>query len=191
MQPDYFAILGLAPGRYDSGAVQRRFFDARRQALALLDDPHRHTAGRQALDAIHLAYAALRDPATQQQYLKSLTVQAGPVEQIRRQIRASLEDGLLRFSRRQEILTAARAAGLSDFHAQILIAEVQFGGPPITNPLTPRPEPIDDTLGIEHPGFEATRPDQSRAWARAAAAGVLALAMFVYFIQSFGPNLSQ
>lgn len=50
------------------------------------------------------------------------------IVELREMIAASLEDGLLRHSRRRRILAAARRLGLTPFNAQLLIAQVQFGG---------------------------------------------------------------
>ena len=80
--------------------------------------------------------------------------------------------GLLRYSRRVRILEEARRLGVSDFHTQLLIAQVQFGGPIVTAPRGGRAARIPDS--------------PKRVVARFAAAGVLALALFLVAIRWFG-----
>lgn len=50
-----------------------------------------------------------------------------PTDELRTLIVAMMEDGLLRYSRRQRILEEARQRGIDEFHAQLLIAQVQMG----------------------------------------------------------------
>ena len=172
MGRDYFAILGLAPGRHEPAEVARRFRLERSRLLAQLDDPVARDAARRQLDYLHLAYAALRDPCAQAEYLRARVEGADDVTRLRQLIAASLEDGLLRYSRRQEILAEARRLGFSEFHTQLLIAQVQFG---------------DD--GLWPPESAATRRerrDTSRAWAGFAAAGVLALTLFLALVRWLG-----
>jgi hypothetical protein len=76
-------------------------------------------------------------------------------------------------ARRQEILAEARRLGFSDFQAQLLIAQVQFGDDQI--PLL--------SGGVVH----ARRGESPRTWARFAAAGVLALAMFLAMVRWLAP----
>jgi len=170
MARDYFAILGLSPGRYDSREITRRFVERRSQLLATLADPATHAKTRQQLEDLHLAYRVLRDPQRQSEYLAARAADEDRLGQLRRMIAASLEDGLLRYSRRQMILEHARKLGLSDFQAQVLIAQVQFGdGDFMDWPATPR----------------ATSP-RAAVWRRAAAVGVLGLAMFLYLLHRVG-----
>jgi len=166
MGRDYFTVLGLAPGRYDSAEVARRFEVERARLLAQLHDPATHQEARRRLEELHLAYAALHDPRAQAEYLAARGGAADDLTYLRRLIAASLEDGLLRYSRRQEILAEARERGFSDFQAQLLIAQVQFG---------------DDSFSPATPG----RPRLARrgAAARLAAAGVLALGMFLALVR--------
>jgi hypothetical protein len=168
--PDYFSILGLAPGRYESAEVERRFRAERKRLLLALDDPRRHEESVRDLDRLHVAYAALHHPRAQGEYLHAIRGE-DRVARLRQIIAASLEDGLLRYSRRQQILEIAHEAGFSDFHAQLLIAQVQFG---------------DDSLPLAP--CAATGPamrENPRAWARFAAAGVLGLAIFLYMVHQF------
>lgn len=129
MNQDYFAILGLAPGRYDPSEISRRFQAERTRIVAQMSRLGQRGEASSKLDALHRAYSALRDAAGQEAYLAG-RASADATDQLRRFIASSLEDGLLRYSRRKEILGEARRLGLSDFHAQLLIAQVQFGDIP-------------------------------------------------------------
>jgi hypothetical protein len=172
MDRDYFTILGLSPGRYNPGQVTQRFEAERVRLLAQLGRPATHATARRGLDELHLAYATLRDPRTQAQYLRTRTDGCDDVARLRQLIAASLEDGLLRYSRRQDILAEARRVGFSDFQTQLLIAQVQFG---------------DEQLDIIRPrAGRAAAGGATRAWASFAAAGVLALALFLAMIRWLG-----
>jgi hypothetical protein len=171
MARDYFDVLGLAPGRYAGQEVARRFFSERARLLARLDEPATYGRVRRQLDELHLAYAALRDPQGQADALRAGAEGADRVAALKVQIAASLEDGLLRYSRRQEILREARQIGLSDFQAHLLIAQVQFG---------------DDgfAAGWVKAGGARSTGGESRAGIglRLAAAGVLALTLFLALV---------
>lgn len=168
MAQDYFAVLGLSPGRYDPLEITRRFQARRAQLLAELDDPARYAETRRALDQLHLAYAALRDPRRQDDHQRSRLPEAEAGERLRGLIAASLEDGLLRYSRRQAILERARELGLSDFQAQLLIAQVQFGA---------RETPLIRSAPV------TVQAADSRTWVRLAGVGVLALAIFLFLVR--------
>ena len=168
MAQDYFAVLGLSPGRYDPLEIARRFQARRAQLLAALDDPARYSDTRSALDQLHLAYSALRDPHRQDDYRRSQFAEADAGERLRGLIAASLEDGLLRYSRRQAILERARELGLSAFQAQLLIAQVQFGA---------RETPLIRGAPV------TVRAADSRTWVRLAGVGVLALAIFLFLVR--------
>lgn len=174
MAHDYFAVLGLSPGRYEPREIAQRFLRERDRLLAQLRAPDASADVRRNLDELHLAYALLRDPQRQEEYLRTRVDAEDRVGALRALIRASLEDGLLRYSRRQAILSRARELGFSEFQAQLLIAQVQFGDDEIptllagTSGPTPRP---------------AARP---RVWPRLAATGVVALAVFLYLVQWVG-----
>jgi len=170
MSRDYFAILGLTPGRYGPAEITRRFGAVRERLLAELDNPATHNASRQQLDELHLAYAALRDPRRQAEYLASR--RKANVTRLRWLITASLEDGLLRHSRRVSILEEGRKLGLSDFQTQLLIAQVQFGDKQI-NLVRERASSGRSTRG-------------SRMSARLAAVGILALALFLALVRWLG-----
>ena len=169
MARDYFNILGLTPGRHDSRDVARHFLRERARLLSALADPQRYAQTRAALDELHLAYATLRDPRRQEQYLRAwYGAERGAVEELRAFIAAALEGGLLRQSRREAIVAKARALGFSEFQAHLLIAQVQFGdeeiplGPPLPSP------------------FAAER--RTPSWRSLAVSGVLAAALFVWLV---------
>ena len=172
MGRDYYAILGLSPGRYDAAEIARRFQAERARLLAFLHQPATYGSARRHLEELHLAYAALRNPDAQAEYQRARRGADGRVAQIRQLIAASLEDGLLRHSRRQEILIAAQRLGFSEFQAHLLIAQVQFGD-----------EDIPLSAGN---ATEVARREPPRTWARLTAAGVLALALFLAMIRWLG-----
>jgi hypothetical protein len=165
MARDYFSVLGLTRGRHDPHVIERRFLEARERVVGGLFDPATYETARAELEALHLAYATLRDPARQSAYLRSSKVDDGGMLELRALIAACLEEGLLRHSRRQMILRRAEALGVGEFQAQLLIAQVQFGGEAL--PDLPRVRPLRRRGG--HP----------RGWAQVAAVGVLALVMFL------------
>lgn len=171
MARDYFAILGLSPGRHDPQTIARRFLERRNRLLGRLHDGDEHEKTRRRLDDLHLAYAALRDPRRIEEHLRDGDA-IDRVTELRRLITASLENGLLRHSRRQAILERAHELGFGEFQAQLMIAQVQFGDEQI---------PALPTSG--HP---STRRPHPRTWARLAATGVLALAMFLYMVHWVG-----
>lgn len=172
MPRDYFAILGLEPGPYDGRRVRQRFEARRRRLLDDLGDPDRQHEAKEALEDLHMAYRVLRDPESYAAHVGTRRVVPEPVAELREMIAASLEDGLMRHSRRRAVVERARELGIDEFQTQLLIARVQFGQaepdgwPPITK--------------------GARRAAHPRAWARFAAAGVLALAMFLGLVQWAG-----
>lgn len=171
---DYFAILGLIPGRYGPTEVERQFAVRRQALLERLHHPaHRERASIE-LDRLHVAYAALRDPARQSQHLLERREAPDEVELLARRISDELEDGLLRHSRREQIIDEARRIGLSEFQAHLLIAQVLAG---------------DDGFPVVRPRRAAASGDSVsalRAAPRLAAAGVLALAIFLAVIRWLG-----
>ena len=172
MARDYFAVLGLTPGRYAPEEIASHFLAVRERLLAALRATDAPTETRRELDQVHLAYATLRDPARQAEYLRANDANGDATAQLRTLIAASLEDGLLRYSRRQAILERAAELGFNEFQAHLLIAQVQFGDTLI--PTGPRLDPAKTKLA--HP----------RAWARVTATGVLALAIFLYLVHWVG-----
>lgn len=169
MAQDYFAILGLTPGRHDAGEITRRFCAQREQLLRELHDPTRHGETRQRLDDLHLAFTVLRDPARQAEYLRRLPAHDSRVAALRELIAAALEDGLLRHSRRLVILARARELGLNDFQAQLLIAQVQFGEQEI---------PAARSAAAAHKDTP-----RGHVAARVAAVGLIAAALFLAMIR--------
>jgi hypothetical protein len=161
MAHDYFALLGLSPGEYDPAEVTRRFRMRRAQLIAQLDDGGRYAEVREKLDQLHLAYAALRSP-------RAGSAALDPQAELRELIAASLEDGLLRHSRRQHILETAREVGISDFQAQLLIADVQFG------------QPADGATGKR---TVRRHPDRAATVTRVAGIGALAAAIFLMLVR--------
>lgn len=170
MAQDYFAILGLPPGRHSPRVITSCFRAERARLLRELDEPGRHSESRRQLEDLYLAYTTLSDPRRREEYLRNRDAPGDSVETLRSLIAASLEGGLLRYSRRQAILDRGRELGINDFHTQLLIAQVQFGDQPIVSP----------------PGAGPARREDSRAWARVAGVGVLALAMFLLLVHWLG-----
>lgn len=168
MSRDYFAVFGLTPGRYEPADISARFERLRRGLLAQLEDPRHHAASRRKLDELHIAYAVLRDPARQSEALNTFNDE-NATRELRTLVSASLEGGLLRYSRRQEILSYAREIGISQFHAQLLIAQVQFGD--------------DRLLTVPRSERVSAGSEPYRAAQRLAAAGVLALALFLFMVR--------
>lgn len=168
---DCFSILGLEPGRYDCGALTRRFIDRRRELLA--DRRRSPSDVHRSLDELHVAYSMLRDRGAQTQHRRELQAQAvEPLSGLQHLIAASLEDGLLRRSRRESILAEGRRRGLSDFHTHLLIAQTQFGEKRVLAFDDPRDEPLRDR--------------QRRTSARFAAAIVLGFALFLMIVRMLG-----
>lgn len=186
MTHEYFALLGLAPGRYEPGQLARSFGDRRRHLLAELALPGKRQSAARRLDQLYRAYAALRNlacsdashepsqspvtratpadaPPPPHVSAHGLDTSSGRADTLRAYIADSLEEGLLRFSRRQEILSFARTLGISDFHTQLLIAEVQFGLP---------------APGLAPRLLDAQRP-RRRSWPFFAATLLLASAFFL------------
>lgn len=172
MARDYFALLGLAPGRYEPRQIDERFFTRREQLLHDSLNPASSDTAIAELDDLYAAFRVLRDPHRQADYLRRHQPPTDPVADLRLLITASLDGGLLRQSRRTAIIERALELGLTEFQTQLLIAEVQYGD----DRLAPVPS---------RPGRQAART-HARGWARATAVGVLALAMFLALVQFVG-----
>jgi len=164
MPRDDFALLGLTPGRHDPRAITLRFEAERARWLAALHDPRTYETARTHLEELHLAYRALLAGRGQ-----SAAQPLDRATELRQLIAASLEDGLLRHSRRQAVVAKGQGLGFNEFQVQLLIAQVQFGGPP---------EPALASA----PAASGAAP-HPRAWARVAAVGVLALVMFLGMVR--------
>ncbi len=167
MSDDYFTILGLTPGRYKPRDITRSFQRVRTGLIAQLDESGASDDARRKLDKLHLAYNALREPDSQAGSL-ARNDPADDAVAVRRLIAASLEDGLLRFSRRRMILDEGRRRGFSGFQTQLLIAQVQFGDDQIALPAASRG------------GGMPAGPH--RAWPHLVAIGLLAVAIFLILI---------
>jgi hypothetical protein len=166
MSHDPYTILGLTPGRYDAAELRRRLDDRRAELGA-------RAKTREGADELHVAYAVLREPDNQTVYLKRFDRRSSPdgAAELRALIAASLEDGLLRHSRRMRILKEGRRLGISPFHTQLLIAQTQFG------PQRVLPDELGD--GKKQPAADASV-------ARWAGLFVLALALFLAAVRSIG-----
>ncbi len=173
MARDYFAVLGLTPGTYTSGKIAASFFARREELLRQIRSTTTNAAARQELDELYLSFSTLRDPERQEDYRRSLEQGNDHLAELQTLIAASLEDGLLRHSRRQRILERAAELGISEFHAHLMIAQEQFGDAPI---------PMSKVL-VSRVRRPRGRP---RAWPRVAATGALALAMFLYLVHWAG-----
>lgn len=184
MARDYFAVLGLTPARHAPEAVARQFLLARARLLAEWRAGDAPDDARQRLDDLHLAYATLRDPERQAAYLRRAAGGDAAAE-LRDLIAASLEDGLLRYSRRQAILARARELGFSEFHAHLLIAQVQFGDGEV--PPWLQAAPAGPRLPAADAGDrDGARGRPARRWARVAATSALAAAIFLYLVRWVG-----
>jgi len=173
MAQDYFAVLGLGPGRCSPRQIARHFRAQRDRVVQELGDPATHVDSRRRLDELHLAYATLGSTKRQAEYLHSLRAGVeSPAVALRKLIAASLENGLLRYSRRQFILERACELGLNEFQAQLLIAQVQFGEEEIPLPAIPDARPANTRY--------------SQAWTRLTGVGLLATAMFLFLVRWLG-----
>lgn len=156
------AALRLVGGRStDQHDFQRR----RRTLLRRLADPRQRNAAARELDQAYLEHRLEAFPADV----------CEPVEQLRRRIAASLEGGLLRQSRRAEILAEARRLGIAEFHAHLLIAQVQVGS--LDGGLC-----AEDLVRVGSPPV-AARSAGSRVGLRLMAAGLLGAAMFLAMVR--------
>lgn len=163
MPPNHFQSLGLVPAAYSTDEIERAFQRRRAQLLEELHDAQTHRSSRTELDAAHLAFRVLRDPRRQAVHLADLSEPAGDrVEKLRSLIQACIEDGVLRHSRRRELLNWGRVCGLSAFDTQLLIAQVLYG-----------------ETRIEVTPARAEAPSDTAAWRPLAVAGALATVMFV------------
>lgn len=170
MSRDYFRTLGLAHGEYAPAEIECRFQTARKELLADAAREGGPVLWRR-LDSLHLAYQVLRDPRLQSRHLAQISGQAtDPVPQFQLRIAGSLEDGLLRHTRRQELLDEGRRIGLNEFQVQLLIAQTQVG--------EQRLRLADPTS----PSVNAAAP--TRFGMRIAAAGLLAIAFLFAMIRA-------
>jgi curved DNA-binding protein CbpA len=184
MRQDYFAILGLGPQPHDPAVVEAHYALARQHLRRRLADPAACRDALRELDQAHLAYNVLRDTGRQAAYLEVLR-RGDPGETLRGMVFDALEDGLLRHSRRQEILAAGRELGFSEFHVHLLIAQAQFEGDTRSIPSRSRLDAPRAPFSAR--ASQSARPARRRAAARLAAAGMLAAALFVLLVRFVGP----
>ena len=92
MARDHFAALGLTPGRYDPREIAARFAVRRARLTGELLDPATHDESRRRLEELHMAFAVLREPGRQEEYLRSQATSADRVAVLRQLIAASLEE---------------------------------------------------------------------------------------------------
>ena len=171
MGTKYFSILGLAPGPVRPRRSPLGGFRPNVPALlAALRNPATAVDARRQLDCLHMAYAVLRDPRGQESILQARRSEDNDLTRLKRLIAASLEDGLLRFSRLagDSRRGAVRGASLT---SRRNCSSRRFSSATITSPCLTR-------LRNRPPHREARR-----AWAGLAAAGALALALFLVLVR--------
>jgi hypothetical protein len=175
MSNDPLTILGLARDECTPFEIDRRFIARRRELREALDDPACYFQARRGLEDLYQAYRTLRSiptPEPPDVLIRIAKPSDGAAERIaylRRMIEVSLESGLLRCTRRQEIVAEGRRLKFSEFQMQLLIAQVQYGGALMTPPVTD--EQLTPCSGL------------TRIGVRIAAAGVLALALFLSVVR--------
>lgn len=170
IQPEHFDALGLPPGRYTADEVSRRFERVRARLLAELEGPTQRESARRDLDRAYRARNVLR--AAPRSSAAARDEEQERYHQMREAIESSLEDGLLRCSRRKQVLAEGRRLGFSDFHTQLMIAQVQFGDHELLRAINHRPQ--------------RERHSATRLAARLSAAGVLGLALFLAMVRWLG-----
>lgn len=173
MSLDPFNILRLSDNRHDPAALRAQFVkrvDELKLAMKSGRDP---LQSRREIDELHVAYKILNDPDSRTIYVRRGNSPAAPEKAARLHalIAASLEDGLLRHSRRERILEEGRNLGFSPFHTQLLIAQTQFGSRRVLS--------FEDER-------ESAESQPGQASVRFAAAVVLALALFLCAVQLLG-----
>lgn len=185
MPRDPFAVLGLAPGRYSPTEIERRYQSARKPLVARLVNDENGWPIRRSLDDLHWAYRTLINPENQVRATRMLNGEGDKTESLRLYIEASLEEGLLRASRRQEILELGKALGISEFHTHLLIAQTQFGEVELRPPVCVAAE--EAGRSAISAGRPLTYRVQPRSLGlRAVSALALAGAMFCVMMQWIG-----
>lgn len=166
MSLDPFSILRLSHDRTDPAALRAQFARRCEEIKIAMNSGRDGSRSRRDLDELDVAYKILQDPESRTVFVRREKSPAPPERAalLRALILASLEDGLLRHSRRQRILDEGRKLGFSPFHTQLLIAQTQFGPQRVLS--------FEDDR--ERPG---NRPSQ--AMARFSAALVLGFALFL------------
>jgi len=179
MPPDCFQILELDPRASGPADVRERFLSRRRVLVDRLHCPDKGPAARAALDELHLAYRRYqleRSGVVAPQPARS----PDPTESMKSMIRTCLEDGLLRHSRRQLLLTEGRKRGLSHFQTQLLIASTM-----IESDGTGGRRSTSDLVAVDEESTEGD-VETRRVVARFAAAVLLALALLLTTVRAMG-----
>lgn len=168
----FFSALGLSPGAHAPHVLRARFDERRRQLLEDMNDPRLAGLARKQLERLHLAYRALSHDTTRASAAVPACVIPDRAAEMRMLIESSLENGLLRQSRREALLVEGRRLGFSEFHVHLLIAQVQVCG------------------RASHPLFDMSSPRSletaKRTAARFAAAAMLGLAFFLSAVRWLG-----
>lgn len=173
MSLDPFSILRLSQDRTDPAALRAQFARRAEELKFAMKSGRDAMQSRRDLDELDIAYKILQDSESRTVFVRREKSPAAPdrAARLRALIVASLEDGLLRHSRRQRILDEGRKLGFSPFHTQLLIAQTQFGPQRVLS--------FEDDR--EQPG---NRPSQ--AMARFSAALVLGFAIFLAIVRWLG-----
>lgn len=181
MRNDYFELLGLPSQPQEPAVVEAHYALVRQHLRRRLADPAACRDALRELDRAFVAYTVLRDAARQANYLARLK-HGDPLECLRQMVLDSLEDGLLRHSRRQAILAAGRELGMGEFRVHLLIAETQFEGDVARPSPSATGQPAFSDAVVSAAGSTATKQER-RVRARFAAAGMLAAAMFLALVR--------
>ena len=149
MQGDFFAILRLRPGQYDTGIIDRQYRSVRQEILRAggpdrqnrLDDALiarcvlANPARQAALRRRHTAAVRRRPPRrpipVPARALPPAVPESAPAAppageaqaRFTRMVLQHMESGLLRFTARQRLVQLAAGLGIDAFKANLLIAE--------------------------------------------------------------------
>lgn len=161
---EYCRALGLEPGGASRVDVEARFNAVRRRAIEALCEPALYYESRRRLDEAYVARRALA--------AVPLADPRDAADVLRLRIRASIEDGLIRHSRREAILEHAARLGIGEFQAQLMIAQVLFDD---DRPLAPASQVTSRAPRAAGPALSA--------WAQLAAVGVLAASLLILMLR--------
>jgi hypothetical protein len=173
MQADFFSILNLRPGRYEKEAIDRQYRSVTQEILRT-GGPNRQQRLDDALIARYMLASADRQAAMLRRHIadvrrrpprKAVVIATRRTQEVRplpapaagdvharfaHLVAEQMEDGLLRFTARQRLLTVASGLGIAAFKANLIVAEVlherQIRNPKleIRNKLeAPNPNPED------------------------------------------------
>lgn len=172
MPRDHFAVLGLSAGRHPPHVIDQHFAEERGRLVPALSRSSDYMSSRRKLEALYVAYRILRDPGRQAAYLRDLeSAAAGEARresELRRLIRASLEAGLVRQSRREYLVEQGRELGFSEFHVHLMIAQAMIG---------------DEASLPVAPARPARRARHGSSWRDYATIGAVAVAVFVLLVR--------